>query len=114
MSALIIIDIQNDFITGSLKVNGTSTIIQNINNLKKNKQFDLIVFSQDSHPHNHSSFASTNNQKEFTEIELLYKNIKYKQIMWPDHCIKNTFGEKFHHQIELSNNDIVIKKEKIH
>ena len=30
--------------------------------------------------------------------------------MWPDHCIKNTYGEAFHSQLEIDDNDIVIKK----
>ena len=110
MSTLLIIDLQNDFITGSLKVNGASDIVQDINTLKKDKQFNLIVLSQDSHPSSHNSFASTNNEREFYEIELLYKNVKYKQIMWPDHCVKTTYGEEFHPQLEINDNDIVIKK----
>ena len=48
MSALIIIDIQNDFINGSLQVQGGGTIIQKINKLKKNKKFKLVILSQDS------------------------------------------------------------------
>ena len=110
MSALLIIDVQNDFITGSLKVRGAEEIIQGINKLKKDKLFNLVVLSQDSHPKEHISFASNNNTDILKEIELQYNNIKYKQIMWPDHCIKDSDGESFHPLLEINNNDIIIKK----
>ena len=25
-----------------------------------------------------------------------YKENEYTQIMWPDHCVKETYGEQFH------------------
>ena len=114
MSALIIIDIQNDFINGSLKVKDGELIIPKINQLKKDKRFKLVILSQDSHPKNHISFASNNNKKVFSEVDLRYKengnNLLYKQIMWPDHCIKDSYGEDFHKKLEISESDIIIKK----
>ena len=47
MDALIIIDIQNDFITGSLSIDHSYSIISKINQIKK--QFDIVILSQDSH-----------------------------------------------------------------
>ena len=114
MSALIIIDIQNDFINGSLQVQGGESIIPKINELKKDKRFKLVILSQDSHPKNHISFASNNNKTVFSEMELRYKengkNLLYKQIMWPDHCVKDSYGEEFHQKLEISDSDIIIKK----
>ena len=114
MSALIIIDIQNDFINGSLQVQDGESIIPKINQLKKDKRFKLVILSQDSHPKNHISFASNNNKKVFSEVDLRYKengkNLSYKQIMWPDHCVKNSYGEEFHEKMEISDSDIIVKK----
>lgn len=110
MAALLIIDVQNDFISGSLKVRGAEEIIQDINTLKKDKQFNLVVLSQDSHPSNHISFKSNNDAQILQEIDLEYNGVRYKQIMWPDHCIKDSFGEEFHPLLEMDNKDIIIKK----
>jgi nicotinamidase/pyrazinamidase len=58
-SALLIIDVQNDFCEGgSLAVNEASQTIPVINELRKNPKFDYIVLSKDWHPANHISFAS--------------------------------------------------------
>ena len=92
--------------------------MKKINELKKDKRFKLVILSQDSHPKNHISFASNNRKKVFSEVELRYtengKNLLYKQIMWPDHCVKNSYGEKFHKELEIVNSDIIIKKGENH
>jgi nicotinamidase/pyrazinamidase len=50
-TALLIIDMQNDFVTGgSLDVDGSLDIIPIINNIRKQYKFDFTVFSQDFHP----------------------------------------------------------------
>jgi nicotinamidase/pyrazinamidase len=57
MRALVIVDVQNDFLPGgSLPVKDGNKIIPVINELQK--KFDLIVATKDWHPGNHSSFAS--------------------------------------------------------
>ena len=108
MKALIIVDIQNDFINGSLKVDNSEEIIEKINKIKKN--YDLVILTQDSHPKNHISFASNHNMIPFKEKIINYNDIKYNQIMWPDHCIKNSYGEEFHKDLLLTSTDIIVKK----
>jgi nicotinamidase/pyrazinamidase len=108
MNGLLIIDIQNDFITGSLAIDHSYSIISKINQIKTH--FDIVILSQDSHPKNHISFASNNNTNIMSSKQLTYNDIKYNQIMWPDHCVKNSIGEKFHNELEISNKDIVVKK----
>jgi len=60
--ALIIVDMQNDFIPGgALPVEGGDLIIDGINDLaQKLKEKDgFVVLTQDWHPENHKSFASS-------------------------------------------------------
>jgi len=86
--ALIIIDIQNDFVTGgSLAVAEGETIVPLVNELQTH--FENIIATQDWHPANHCSFADNHKGKkvgELLEIEGLM------QIMWPVHCVQNTKG----------------------
>ncbi len=58
-SALIIVDMQNDFCeNGSLEVKNANQIIDGINNLRKIK-FGLIILTQDYHPSDHISFNTS-------------------------------------------------------
>ena len=70
MKALILIDIQNDFIPGgSLEVPEGDKIIPVVNHIQE--KFKLIVATQDWHPQNHISFASNHGwKKPFEEIEV--------------------------------------------
>lgn len=89
--ALILVDIQNDFIPGgALAVPDGDAIIPVANKLIQ--QFDLIVATQDWHPADHDSFASqhkTQKPGDIIEVNGL------TQILWPDHCVQNTNGAQF-------------------
>jgi len=68
-SALIIVDVQNDFCEGgSLAVKGASQIIPIINKIRKEHQFDTIVLTRDWHPPNHVSFADNHPGKELYSV----------------------------------------------
>lgn len=57
-SAVIIVDVQYDFLTGgSLAVPKGEEIIPIINKFRKNNPFDYVIFTQDYHPKDHDSFA---------------------------------------------------------
>ncbi|CAF1150119.1 unnamed protein product, partial [Didymodactylos carnosus] len=59
-SALLVIDVQYDFVNGSLAVKGADAIIPVINDLyKQSNVFELVIFSQDWHCAQHVSFASS-------------------------------------------------------
>ena len=65
--ALIIVDIQNDFMPGgALPVDEGDQIIDNINRVAEifKKSKGIIVLTQDWHPENHLSFASSHPGKE--------------------------------------------------
>ena len=98
MKALLVIDIQNDFLPGgALEVNDGDRIISVINKIIK--KFDLVIATQDWHPADHKSFASQHEGKNPGDM------IKLKdldQILWPDHCIQGTNGAEFSKNLDLS------------
>ncbi|SJL84686.1 bifunctional nicotinamidase/pyrazinamidase [Vibrio palustris] len=89
-SALILVDIQNDFSPdGALPVEQAFDIIPVVNKLMG--QFDHVVATQDWHPEGHGSFASTHNKEVGSFIDLA----GVAQIMWPDHCVQGSAGSDF-------------------
>ena len=102
MKALLIIDLQNDFLSGgALAVNDGGEIIPVINELQS--FFDLIIATKDWHPANHGSFAS-NHQNGETGNVINLNGIE--QVLWPDHCIQNSFGAELS---SLLNKDSISK-----
>lgn len=90
-SALLLVDIQNDFIPGgALAVPGGDQVIPVANRIMSG--FDLVVATQDWHPANHGSFASQYSGRTVGEIIELNG---VQQILWPDHCIQESPGAEF-------------------
>lgn len=88
MKALLIVDVQNDFLPGgALQVPEGDRIIPVINNIQK--YFRLIVATRDWHPVNHGSFASNHAGKKPGEMIRLHGQ---SQILWPDHCVQGSPG----------------------
>ena len=106
MKTLVIIDMQNDFIPrGALEVPGGDKIIPVINRLQE--KFDLVIATQDWHPENHMSFASSHEEKEpFDTIEWHGMD----QILWPDHCVQNSPGAGFHSDLDLQKIEAIFRK----
>ena len=75
MITLVIVDCQNDFITGTMSVKGAKNTVEEIKKFIKNhrKEIEKIIFTLDWHPYNHCSFK------------------KYGGL-WPSHCVKHTPG----------------------
>src|SRR5213592_3018905 len=88
MKALILVDIQNDFLAGgALAVPDGDAVIPLANNLQS--RFPLVVATQDWHPANHGSFAASHPGKNpFDQIDLN----GLPQTLWPVHCVQNTKG----------------------
>ena len=88
MRALILTDIQNDFLPGgALAVPQGDKVIPIGNRLQQS--FDLVVATQDWHPANHGSFAANHPGKSFyDQIDLN----GMPQILWPVHCVQHTRG----------------------
>lgn len=106
MKALIIVDVQNDFLPGgSLAVPGGDKIIDPINQIQDG--FELVVLTQDWHPQNHKSFASNNaGSKPFDVIRL--NNMQ--QTLWPDHCVQGTHGATFSSLLDTNKAEAIFRK----
>ena len=106
MKTLVIVDIQNDFLKGgSLAVPEGEKIIKPINKIIK--QYDLVIATKDWHPKNHISFASNHSDKKIGDII----NVNgVDQVLWPDHCIQNSYGSDFPEQLDISKLAKVIYK----
>ncbi|WP_215223823.1 bifunctional nicotinamidase/pyrazinamidase [Echinicola shivajiensis] len=95
MNALLIVDVQNDFLPGgALAVEEADQIIPVINKLQE--KFDFIVATQDWHPELHKSFAANNPGKKVGEIINLDGE---EQVLWPVHCVQGSTGAKFHQDL---------------
>src|SRR5256885_1076165 len=89
MKALILVDIQNDFLPGgALTVPEGDAVIPVANKLQS--AFPLVVATQDWHPANHGSFAASHpGRKVFEQIELN----GLPQTLWPVHCVQGTCAD---------------------
>jgi len=105
-TALIVIDVQNDFCPGGrLAVAGGDEILPVVNRLIA--QADHVVLTQDWHPAGHSSFASSHPGREpFSSIEMPYG----PQTLWPDHCVQGSEGAAFHPDLDRTRAEVVVRK----
>ena len=106
MNALILVDLQNDFVEGgALQVPHGNDIISFANSLQKN--FNLVVATQDWHPANHESFAINHKGKNLFDVINLHG---VQQVLWPIHCVQNTHGADFVPGLEQNNWSAVFQK----
>ena len=106
MKTLIIVDIQNDFLEGgSLAVPNGNDVIPVLNEIQKD--FELILATQDWHPQNHKSFAAEHPGKN--EFEVIDLN-GLQQVLWPVHCVQGSFGAEFHQDLEKNNIEAIFRK----
>ena len=105
-TALIIVDMQNDFLPGgALAVAGGDIIIPEINRLTI--EYDLVVATQDWHPHNHGSFASQYEGARPFEMGQLGG---MPQVMWPDHCVQGSFGADLSRELDQERVEAIFRK----
>ena len=106
MNALIIVDVQNDFLPGgALSVEKGDSVIPVINGLQN--KFDLVVATQDWHPSDHKSFSSSHpGKKVFEEITLE----GLPQVLWPDHCVQETEGAEFSSKLNTKKIEAIFRK----
>lgn len=91
MDALILVDIQNDFLPGGeLAVKMGDAVVPVANELQRH--FDLVVATKDWHPAGHKSFATNHPGKKEGEVIELHG---LQQMLWPPHCIQDTIGAEF-------------------
>lgn len=106
MKALVLVDVQNDFVPGgTLPVPEGDTIVGLLNRLQSH--FDLVVATQDWHPPNHGSFAASHPGKKPGDVVDLDG---VKQILLPVHCVQNTRGAEFVPGLDVSRIEKVFRK----
>ena len=106
MKALVIVDLQNDFLSGgALEVPEGDMIVEKINDILDN--YDLIIATKDWHPKDHISFASKHKNKDVGDV-INYEGIN--QILWPDHCIQKSPGSDFPKNFDSSKIKKIIYK----
>jgi nicotinamidase/pyrazinamidase len=104
--ALLIVDVQNDFCPGgSLAVEEGDHVVEVINRLMP--LFDRVVATQDWHPKDHVSFASSHPGKKVLDI---VDSDGIQQVLWPDHCIQGTLGAEFFSRLEIGRIELVLRK----
>ncbi len=104
--ALVVVDVQNDFCPGgALPVDRGDEIIPAVNRLIDESEH--VILTQDWHPANHSSFASTHpGTKPFNTVEMAYG----LQTLWPDHCVQGSHGADFHADLQWTRAQLVLRK----
>jgi nicotinamidase/pyrazinamidase len=106
MKALLIVDIQKDFLPGgALGVNEGDKVIPLVNQLSE-LDFDVIVASKDWHPNNHGSFARSHGKHPGEHVVLKGMD----QILWPVHCVQGTPGAEFAEDLRQDNIEKVFFK----
>lgn len=106
MRALVLVDIQNDFMPfGALPVPRGDEVVGVANRMME--QFDFVVATQDWHPPDHGSFASTHaGQAPGAVVDLG----GVRQVLWPDHCVQGTPGASFHSDLDVAPIRAVVRK----
>ncbi|MFO7965378.1 MAG: bifunctional nicotinamidase/pyrazinamidase [Desulfobacterales bacterium] len=108
--ALIVVDIQNDFMPGgALPVDQGDSFVDRVNALMTLfKPHDFpIVFTQDWHPPDHRSFAGQHpGKKPFDPHE----EPGIGPVLWPDHVVQGTGGAEFHPDLDIRFAEAIIRK----
>lgn len=121
ISAFLIVDVQNDFISGTLNISNCSAqqngldVIEPINHLLDTVHFDAVFYSLDWHPSNHVSFIENIGEREIhpssqigADAAQIYDTVVFagnppqKQRLWPRHCVQDTWGSELHKDLKVS------------
>ncbi|MFT5732971.1 MAG: nicotinamidase/pyrazinamidase [Planctomycetota bacterium] len=104
--ALILVDLQNDFMPGgALAVPDGDATVAIANELMAS--YDFVVATQDWHPEGHGSFAASHADRSPGEVIELHG---VAQVLWPVHCVQGTPGASFHSSLDVAGIDAVVRK----
>jgi nicotinamidase/pyrazinamidase len=105
-SALLVVDIQYDFLPGgALAVTQGDAVISVVNRVAG--RFENVLLTQDWHPPGHISFASTHPGRRAFEVTTLPYG---EQVLWPDHCVQGTRGAALADALDVPHAQLVIRK----
>jgi nicotinamidase/pyrazinamidase len=106
MRALILVDLQNDFLPGgALAVRAGDAVVPVANRLVG--RFDRVVATQDWHPVDHGSFAVQHPGRSPGEVIDLHG---LPQVLWPAHCVAGTGGASFASALDVAAIHAVFRK----
>lgn len=105
-SALIVVDVQNDFCPGgALAVPEGDAVVRPINRLSP--AFRHVVFTQDWHPTNHVSFAATwPGRAPYDTVDAG----GIRQVLWPAHCVQGSRGADFKEGLDVDRASLILRK----
>ena len=104
--ALLVVDVQNDFMPGgALAVPGGDEIVPLVNRLAAG--FANVILTQDWHPAGHISFASSHPGRKPLETKKLRYGL---QVLWPVHCVQGTEGAALHRDLSIPHAQLLIRK----
>lgn len=105
-TALLLVDIQNDFLPGgALGVTDGDAVVPIANRLMP--RFDCVIATQDWHPPHHKSFAAEHDGKQaFETVDL----DGLEQVLWPTHCVQGTAGASFASALDVAPIEHVVRK----
>ncbi|XP_001601712.1 nicotinamidase [Nasonia vitripennis] len=128
-SAFLVVDVQNDFISGSLNIkkcaarHDGSEVIEPINKLLDTVPFDAVFYSLDWHPVDHVSFIDNLHLRELDESSgirkdeaRVYDTVTFKgppmlkQRLWPRHCVQDTWGAELHKDLKIVERGVKVYK----
>jgi nicotinamidase/pyrazinamidase len=104
--ALIVIDVQNCFVTGgTLAVKSGEAVVPVINKIAP--AFKNVVLTQDWHPAGHVSFASNHpGTQPYQTLTLAYG----QQVLWPDHCVQGTNDAALVKGLHIPQAELILRK----
>lgn len=130
-NSLLIVDVQNDFIDGSLalincaaKQDGAE-VVPVINEMLDTCPFEAIAYTMDWHPKDHCSFVENAGMRKLSEKSPVKKDFKVldsiifeaypnaEQKLWPPHCIQETKGAELHPDLKIINPETDEMKRKV-
>ncbi|XP_037943014.1 nicotinamidase-like [Teleopsis dalmanni] len=129
VNAFLIVDVQNDFISGSLDISNCSAqqkgyeILEPINNLLETVDFDATFYSLDWHPSDHISFIDNVKMRPMDESSPIdadsaqvFDTVIFagpppmKQRLWPRHCVQDSWGAELHKDLKIADNSVKVYK----
>lgn len=129
VSAFLVVDVQNDFISGTLNISKCnaqqdgSEVVEPINRLLEATQFDAVFYSLDWHPPDHVSFIDNVHMRELhpsspvsADKAQMYDTVIFagpppmKQRLWPRHCVQDTWGAELHKDLKVVDGAVKVYK----
>jgi len=102
---LVVVDVQNDFVCGTMAIPGSKSIIAPINAIAV--AIPNIVIATDWHPKDHVSFASAHpGTVHGDSVDVFYG----RQRVYHDHCVQGEWGAELDPDLRLGKAQLILRK----